>query len=373
MEFDVIIVAAGKSSRMGINKMALTLGHETTLQRTLEAFLGVMGINKIILSINNETRHLANSLVVEHKTQNICIVEGGSCREESVYNALKRVESQGVLIHDGARPFVSKKLISKVIDVVKEKGSCIPAIKLSDSIRRVEGENIISTVNRDKYVAVQTPQGFLSEDILFSFQALLSSGKKLEQYTDESEIYLEFFKDPWYIEGEKRNSKLTDENDIFGTSAKIGSGYDIHLLTKGKKLVICGIEIENDYGCLAHSDGDVAIHALIDALLSAVGELDIGSHFPDSDIKYSGIDSTIMLSEVMGIVNKKNFKVNNVSIVINLEKPRLADYIPIMRVKLSNLLSLPYSDISISAKTGEGLGDIGQGLAIAAYATIIGI
>lgn len=372
MEFDVIIVAAGNSRRMGINKMALTLGHETTLERSLEAFLGVEGINKIILCVNNETKRLAEDLAFEHKSQKISIVDGGASREDSVYNGLKRVEAKGVLIHDGARPFVSKNLISKVIEGVKEKGSCIPAIKLSDSVRRVEGECIISTVNRDKFISVQTPQGFYAEDILFSFQALLSSGKKLEQYTDESEIYLEFFKDPYFIEGEKRNIKLTDENDIFGISAKIGSGYDIHSLVRGKKLVICGIEVSYDFGCLAHSDGDVAIHALIDALLSVVGELDIGSHFPDSDIKYSGIDSTIMLSETMNIVKRKNFKLNNVSIVIILEKPKLAEYIPIMRVKLANLLNLPYSDISISAKTGEGLGDIGQGLAIAAYATVIG-
>lgn len=371
MEFDVIIAAAGSSTRMGVNKMALTIANETTLERTLEAFLGLEGIRRIIIATRLDNVKESESLAKKYKSYDIVVSEGGKNREETVYKALKHVSSKGVMIHDGARPFVSSVLIRKIMESVAVMGSCIPVIKLSDSIRRVENKKITGTLNRDKYCSVQTPQAFLTQDIVSAFEAIILSGKDLSSYSDESEIYLEFFKEPFTVPGERKNTKLTEPGDIFGLNARVGSGYDIHLLVPGRKLVICGIEIQNDLGCFAHSDGDVGIHALIDALLSAIGELDIGSHFPDSDIKYSGIDSSFMLSEVMEKVKEKNHYINNVSIVIMLEKPKIAEYIPIMRVKLANIMQMKLTDVSISAKTGEGLGEIGEGKAIAAYATTI--
>lgn len=150
----------------------------------------------------------------------------------------------------------------------------------------------------------------------------------------------------------------------------IGFGYDIHQLVPSRKLVIGGIEIDYHLGALAHSDGDVLIHALIDAILTGIGSLDIGSHFPDTDRKYFGIDSTILLSEVMTICHSKGYKINNVSLTVILEEPKLADYIPIMKVKLANLLKVNVSDIGIAAKTNEKLGLAGESKAIIAFAAV---
>ena len=371
MKFDLILLAAGKSVRMGTNKMMMPISGESILERSLEAFIGIPGIEKIIIAISEEIRSWANDIVSRHQSYEILLVEGGSSREESVANCLKHVSSNGVLIHDGARPFVSAKLIREVMNGVEEKGSCIPGLPITDSIRRVEDDQIVGVGNRTKYWSVQTPQGYLTSAIVFAFENLKNSDRSYKDITDESEIYLSFVREPYIILGEKKNRKITDPGDLTGINSRVGFGYDIHPLTYGRKLIICGIEIDFELGCLAHSDGDVGIHALIDALLSAAGELDIGSHFPDSDVKYSGIDSAIMLSEVMNIVHGKKYKINNVSITILLEKPKLADYIPMMRVKLANLLKIPYTDVAISAKTGEGLGDIGQSRATSAYAMVI--
>lgn len=150
----------------------------------------------------------------------------------------------------------------------------------------------------------------------------------------------------------------------------IGIGYDIHQLVPSRKLIIAGVEVDYHLGALAHSDGDVAIHALIDAILTGIGELDIGSHFPDTDKKYSGIDSTILLSEVMTICHSKGFLINNVSMTLVLEKPKLADYIPIMKVRLANLLKINTGKIGIAAKTNEKLGLVGENKAIIAYVAV---
>ncbi|HHX48818.1 MAG TPA: 2-C-methyl-D-erythritol 2,4-cyclodiphosphate synthase [Clostridiales bacterium] len=150
----------------------------------------------------------------------------------------------------------------------------------------------------------------------------------------------------------------------------IGFGYDIHQLVPTRKLIIGGVEIDYHLGALAHSDGDVLIHALIDAILTGIGSLDIGSHFPDTDKKYAGIDSTILLSEVMTICNDKGYKINNVSITVILEEPKLQDYIPVMKVKLANLLKIKTSDIGIAAKTNEKLGLVGNSKAIIAFVAV---
>lgn len=371
MNFDVIIAAAGRSVRMGANKMALTISTQTTLERTVEAFLGIEGIDRIIIAVNEESEKEAKKIIELYKNVNFLVITGGKSREETVYLALKHVQSEGVLIHDGARPFVSKKLIKNIMECTTINGSAIPVVKPDDSIRRTDDEKIIAKANRDKFCLVQTPQGFLTESLRLAFNSAISDKKSLNDYSDESEIYLDFVREPFIVEGDKRNIKLTDPTDVAGLNVKIGSGYDLHVLVPSRKLVICGIEVDYHLGALAHSDGDVGTHALIDAVLSAAGELDIGSHFPDTDIRYRDIDSTIMLTEALEKLKEKNLKISNVSIIVLLEKPKLADYIPIMRVKLGNVLKIPSSNITISAKTGEGIGEIGEGKAIAAYAMVI--
>ena len=199
---------------------------------------------------------------------------------------------------------------------------------------------------------------------------MLDAYKSGKDYTDESLLYATCVAPAHVVEGSERNVKLTTQGDLTSLSSRVGIGYDLHKLVPFRKLVLGGIEIAYDFGCLAHSDGDVVIHAIIDAILSAIGERDIGTLFPDDDPRYLDIDSTLLLSEVMDLCKRKNYRIKSVSAIIVLQKPRIGDYIPIMRVKLANVMGIKATDIAISAKTNEGIGDIGEGKAVAVYASV---
>ncbi len=363
MKFDVVIVAAGLSTRAGLNKLHFSLGGMPILERTLNAFLRIAKVENIVLVVRKDDFEFANALKAAYKEKNIIIAEGGATRSQSVLNGLNACASEGVLVHDGARPYVDKELIERVMQGVEEHGSAIPSLPLTDSVRVVKNGTIVEERDRNALFTVQTPQGFLLNDILNAY----SHG---EENTDESALYLKYIQPPTIVEGSERNRKLTTNGDFNALNVKVGIGYDLHRLVPFKKFMLGGIELEHNLGVLAHSDGDVIIHAIIDALLGAIGERDIGTLFPDNDPKYLDIDSSIMLSEVMDMLKERNYKVSSVSIVVILEKPKLKDVIPLMRIKLSRILEIESSAISIAAKTNEGIGSIGEGLAVAAYATV---
>lgn len=367
MKFDVIIAAAGNSERAGGNKLKFDLGGMPLLHRTVAAFSAVERVDSIILCVKaGEEDFAAEALrcAGDKKSQ---IVLGGSTRSETVLNGLKAASAAGVLIHDGARPYPDSELINSVMDSVESYRSGVPVLQLSDSVRTISDGRLIGEFPRESLVAVQTPQGYLSEELLSAYAA--TSGK---EFTDESARYAAVFPEGAHaVPGNARNLKITSHGDFASLQSKIGVGYDIHRLMPFGKLMICGIEIAADIGVLAHSDGDVALHALIDALLSAAGESDIGTHFPDNDPRYDGIDSSILLTKTMEILQKKNLRPTSVSIIIRLQSPKIGDYIPVMKVKLSSVLGIPMENIGISAKTGEGMDSVGKGLAIAAEAAVL--
>ncbi|MBR2349833.1 MAG: 2-C-methyl-D-erythritol 2,4-cyclodiphosphate synthase [Clostridia bacterium] len=364
MKFDLVIVAGGSSSRAGENKLRFNIGNQSVLERTINAFFAVENIQKIILVVREDDMDFAKEIVdgfyAPHRFE---IVLGGETRSKSVYNGLLKATAEGVLIHDGARPYVDCDLIERVMLSVERYGSGIPALPLADSVRVVEDDNIVDEANRDKLYRVQTPQGFKLNELLSCY----ANGK---EYTDESLLYSTYVAPARIVEGSERNVKLTTAGDLTSLSSRVGIGYDLHKLALFRKLVLGGIEIAYDYGCVAHSDGDVVIHALIDAILSAIGERDIGTLFPDDDPKYLDIDSTLLLTEVMELCTRKNYRIKSASVIIVLQKPRIGDYIPIMRVKLANIMGIKSADVAISAKTNEGVGDIGEGKAVAAYASV---
>ncbi len=364
MKFDVVIVAGGNSTRAGLNKMHFSFGNLTALERTVEAFFNVEEIENIILVLNEKDLSFGESIKENYIEKNIITVLGGNTRSQSVLNGLKKCLSPAVLIHDGARPFIEKSLIERVTDGVERFGSAIPALPINDSVRKTDGDNIIGEINRDDLKAVQTPQGFMLKDILKAYE-------KGDMATDESALYAKYIAPPHVVMGSERNLKLTSPEDFTPLKMKIGLGYDLHRLVPFKKFMLGGIELEHDLGALAHSDGDVIIHAIIDALLGAIGKRDIGTLFPDNDPKYLDIDSAIMLTEVIDMLKKDNFRVKEVHVVVILEKPKLKDVIPLMRIKLARLMEIDTTAITISAKTNEGIGSIGEGLAVAAYATAV--
>lgn len=353
--YDVIIAAGGSSLRMGYDKLAEKIGEKTVLQRTVNAFLGQNGVGKIIV-VGKEID--ANGV--------ICL-PGGKTRHESVAIGLNAVESEVVLIHDAARPFVTRDLIASVAQTAQKFGSAIPVLPSFDSLRVVENGKIVGSVDRDKIYAVQTPQGFSTEGIRRAFACASAD----ETYTDESELYAKYISPCHVVPGEATNRKITVESDLYATNAKVGSGFDVHRYVEGKPLRLCGLTIPYPCGLLAHSDGDAPLHALMDALLTAMGERDIGVLFPDSDPKYKDIDSTELLRVVLEILRQKNREILSINLTIIAQSPKLSPYIEAMRQNLSELLSLSPEKISLSATTAEGLGLIGENRALCALANVL--
>ena len=354
--FDVIIPASGLSVRTGFDKLSASLGEITVLQRTVNAFLSVPEVDKII--------------VVGKKVDidKVIFVDGGNTRHESVRNGLKEVTAKYVLIHDAARPFIEKNLIDKVMQATIKYGGAVPAIKVPDSIRTVKNGAVSGSIDREKAVLVQTPQGFLSEDLRYAFAR---ADKKKKVYTDESELYSDYVSPCHIVNGDVNNKKLTYSDDFFGLNARVGTGFDVHRFTEGKPLKLCGITVDYPYGMLAHSDGDVALHALMDALLTAVGERDIGVFFPDTDPKYKDADSSELLKTVLNVLNRHNAEIISVNLTIIAQEPKLSPYIEKMRQNLASLLNISISKISLSATTTENLGIVGEKQAIAAIASAI--
>ncbi len=356
--FDVIIAANGISARMGFDKLSANLGDATVLNRTVNAFRSIPEIDKIIVVGGNAV-----------ELDGVVKVRGGATRFESVFNGLKVATATNILVHDGARPFVSYDLIKRVCDATIRHGSAVPCVKSADSIRRVNDGKIVESIDRETCLLVQTPQGFATDKLKEAFAKAVAEKKN---YTDESEIYTEFAEPCHTVDGDVNNVKITTAKDLFGINARIGTGFDVHRFeTSGNKpLKLCGIAVAHSDGLLAHSDGDVALHALMDALLTSVGERDIGVHFPDTDESYRGADSAELLKRVLFIVREANAEIVSVNLTIIAQKPKLSPYIEKMRQSLAALLQVSSEKISVSATTTENLGLIGDGKAIAAIAAV---
>lgn len=353
--FDVIIVANGTSSRMGFDKLSFRLGNKLVLQKTVDCFNNIDNIDKIIVVSDN-------FCIKEDKVIN---VKGGATRSSSVKCGLEYATSKYVLIHDGARPFVSKDLIKLIMDTTTKYNSAVPYLPVYDSLRIKKGDTVGECVNRDNFVTVQTPQGFATELIKKAY--VLADNNT---FTDDSEVFTLFVSPAHLIEGEQTNKKITTAENIFGINSKIGCGFDVHRFARDRKLILGGVDVPYPLGMEAHSDGDVVIHALMDALLSAVNERDIGVLFPDSDITYKDIDSSILLSKVKGIMDKKNADIISISIIIMAQKPKLSNYIPLMKKRLADILDIDSRKINISATTTENLGITTENSGIASLAMV---
>lgn len=366
-----IICAAGKGERAGFgkNKLLAPLYGAPAILHTLLKF-AIPQIDEIIVASSACDYEEISSL---SELLGMKVVIGGATRTESVKNALKEVTGDIVLIHDGARPFVSEKLILNCIESVKKYGSGICAVKATDTIVFADGD-ILQRPDRDKLYHIQTPQGFFTEDIKRAYSL---AGDKV--YTDDSAVYGEFINTPHIVEGEAENIKLTYRNDfmrgmppvptVYGSA--IGFGVDVHAFGEGNEVTLCGVKIPCDKGLIAHSDGDVVIHAVMDALLSGAGLDDIGHYFPDTDPNYKNADSGILLKRVIDILNQNGLAPADLSISIQAEKPRLAKYIDRMKENLSKLTGVKAERIAIAAGTCEGLGFVGKGLGITAYCIAI--
>lgn len=385
MKISVIICAAGKGERAGFgkNKLLAPLNGVPALHYTLcefDAFdCEYLGGNLEKIAVCGEDDEVTRQFCHAYGWQ---VVSGGKTRTESVYNALQVVTGDIVLIHDGARPFVTEDIIQECVNCVKEYGSAVCACPAVDTVAIANGGYVGEVPERDNVYIVQTPQAFLTKDIIAAYKKAIASE---ERFTDDSSVYSRFIKPAKICPcGTPQNKKLTYKEDFenfckYPTALffdedqpKVGFGVDVHAFGKEQDYVtLCGAKIPCDSGLIAHSDGDVAVHAVMDALLSAAGLRDIGYYFPDSDEKYRGADSIKLLERVIEIIGEKGFKPLGLSVAIQAEKPRLSKFIEEMVSTLAKAVDVDEDSVSITAGTCEGLGFVGQKKGICVYCTAV--
>ncbi len=363
-----VICAAGQGSRAGFEKNKLLVPYlgATALEKTLAAFDFPL-IDEIIVTASETD--FAEISALAKKFPRAQVVVGGETRFHSVRAALQAVKSELVLIHDGARPFVTRAVIEGCIESVKTVGSGICAVPASDTVARVEAGKLTDVPDRERMMLVQTPQGFFTENIRSAYKQAIAAGDT--RFTDDSSVFRAFCGSPHTCPGDRANRKLTFEED-FRAVARVGFGVDTHAFGKAQAhIVLAGVKIPSASGLIAHSDGDVLVHALMDAMLSAAGLKDIGHYFPDTDEKWRGASSMDMLERVHGMLLTQDLRVKNASIAIQAERPRLAKYIDEMKNALARVLELDPTHIGISAGTNEGLGYVGEGKGITVTATVL--
>lgn len=356
----VVIVAAGGSVRVGFNKLtALLPNGKTVLENAVTPFCDIKNIRQIVIAVPAGSVGVYEREFRDKIDGNVELitVAGGLTRTESVKNALERVTSDYVLIHDGARPYVKPSLILRVLEATVKGDIAIPAIPVTDSLI-TDG----CPVNRETLKAVQTPQGFKTAMLKDAY--LSAKG----QFTDDATVFYNRYGFTYTVDGDPENRKITYPHDL---GQRTGAGYDLHRLTEGDGITLGGVKIPCEFSTVAHSDGDALIHAVMDAALTALGKPDIGYYFPDTDEAYEGICSLDLLAQVVKLLADEGWHIANVSAEVIAQKPKLAVYVPKMIDKLANALNLPTHCVGIAATTNEGVGVIGEAKAMAAFACVL--
>ena len=352
-----IILASGQSKRFNSKKPKQfnIYKNKPLFKHSLDKAIKSKLFKKIILVTNNKKQ------IKEKLSKNVLIIKGGKERFDSSLIALKYIKKfkpNNVLIHDAARPNFSLKLLKNLVKMVKNNKAVIPVIKSKDSIK-YKFKNQLFNLNRNNSFLTQTPQAFKFKD-LYNL-----SIKQKNKVTDDSTLFIENDLKIKLIKGENLNNKITYKEDIRSNKTYFGIGFDIHRLVKGKKLFLGGLNIPFHSGLKGHSDGDVIIHAIIDSILGAMREKDIGTHFPDNKKKYKNIRSQKMLKPIVKILNKNNFYINNLDINLICEQPKVSKFRDKLIKSLSNLLNIDKDLINLKGKTVEKLGLIGKEKAIA--------
>ena len=380
MFVSAIIAAGGSGTRLGaaVPKQTLDIGGRSMLERSAVAFLEHPRISEVVFVLPLELMTFCVPMAIEsgRRPPEVRIVRGGERRQDSVANAFDQVSPSAdlVLIHDAARPFVSADLISSTIDAAAAHGAAIAAVQSRDTVKRVAGGVITETIARETIYLAQTPQGF-RRDVL---AAAIAAGRAGVEATDEAALAERAGHTVHVVDGDPGNVKITTADDLaaarqrMGTAAmRAGTGYDLHRLVEGRRLVVAGVTLASERGALGHSDADVACHAATDAILGAAGLGDIGRHFPDSDARWKDADSIELLRHAAAMVREHGYEVGNLDVTVILERPKIKDAIAEMRARLGDALGVDVHRISIKGKTNEGVDAVGRGEAIAAHAVAL--
>ena len=370
-----IIVAGGSSRRMkGTDKLLLDLGGQTVIERTVETFGRNSLINEIIIA-SGQSNMAEITRLCGAMPKVKAIVAGGETRALSVQNgiaAASRQEDQYYAIQDGARPFASDELISRVIAAAIKYGAAAPGLPLTDTVKEIDSSRtVVRTPDRASLVSIATPQVF--EATLYR-----AASKGCTEAYDDCQLLERVGRKVQVVEGERTNIKITEPADIARArgiagicNMKIGHGYDVHRYAEGRDLILGGVKIPFESGLLGHSDADVLIHAVMDALLGAAGLPDIGANFPDSDPQYEGASSVMLLERVAKMLGDAGYALGNIDATVICQRPKLRPYIDEMKKNIANALGADIACINIKATTEEGLGFTGSMQGIAAHAVAL--
>ncbi len=383
-----IIPAAGTGRRMGgsILKQYIMLGDKPVLAHTLSAFDRAESVDCIVLAVSLDEREYIEKEIVKRYgiKKPVTYTPGGRERQESVKNALEAIEDCDiVVVHDGVRPLVVPGVIEGAIQEARRYGAAVAGMPVKDTIKVVSPAGFaVNTPDRTRLWQIQTPQAF-------QLRLLKEAHKRAAEDgflgTDDSSLVERLGHPVKLIEGGYGNIKITTPEDVDlalymmklydekqgDHDMRIGMGYDVHRLVEGRQLIIGGVDIPYEKGLLGHSDADVLIHAIMDALLGAAALGDIGKHFPDTDERYRGISSMSLLEHVYKLLKDRNYRVVNIDATIIAQRPKMLPHIPGMRERIASVLELDEDRVNIKATTTEGLGFTGRGEGIAAQAVVL--
>lgn len=373
-----VVVAAGRGVRMGaaVNKVLLPLCGEPVIRHAVRAFCEADEIDGVVVVVSaDETEQMRAALCGLEK---VCaIVPGGSTRQESVKNGLDALpkEARIALVHDGARPLISRELIARCIRQTEDCGSAVVCTPVTDTVKVEKDGCVVRTLDRSQLRAVQTPQCFFAGELKAAYEAAARDGVSV---TDDASVMEHAGHSVHLLESSEVNFKLTTPEDLRRAEDIIGErkfmqrlprtgfGYDVHKLVSGRRLILCGKEIPWEKGLDGHSDADVAVHALMDALLGAACLGDIGRLYPDNDPAFEGADSMKLLADVLRRVKDAGYAVVHADVTIVAQKPKLMPYMNEMRRNLEN--AMPGAQVNVKATTTERLGFEGRGEGISAQA-----
>ena len=365
------------------SKQYLPLGNKPVLIHTLEVFQAVEEIGDITLVVGEKDIPRCRQYKDQYGLHKIrAILAGGKDRQQSVYEGIRSLppDTEWVLVHDGVRPFVTAEHILACWRGAMKHGAAVLAVPAKDTIKLAsDTRQVTSTPDRRSLWAVQTPQAFRLSLLLEAHERAAADGFT---GTDDAMLVERLGQAVYIVEGDYRNIKLTTPEDLQWANwllekeegksqmIRIGHGFDVHQLVPGRPCIIGGVTIPFEKGLLGHSDADVLLHAVCDAVLGALGQGDIGKHFPDTDIKYKDADSLELLKEVWKLARQSGYRLGNLDGTIMAQKPKMSPFIPAMVSRIASALEEPESLINIKATTTEQLGFIGRGEGIAAQAVV---
>ncbi len=365
-----LIVAAGSGSRVGgdIPKQFRPVRGKPMLRHSYEALSAHPSISKVYVAIGAGQEAEASTAL--HGLPEAIFVQGGATRRESVHLGLKAIATDGgadrILIHDAARPFLPGTVIDDLIDALDEAPGAVPALPVVDSLSRGD-QNLSETVDREQLWRIQTPQAFAFADIFAAHEIWTG-----DEPTDDARMLMASGGQVRIVPGSEALNKFTFSTDFAGStmpSFRSGNGFDVHRLVPDAELWLCGVLIPHDKGLAGHSDADVAMHALTDAILGAIAKGDIGDHFPPTDPQWRGASSDRFLAYAMQLARDEGYALANADVTIICERPKVGPFRGQMRQRLAEIMAVDVDCISVKATTTEMLGFTGRGEGIAAQAT----